>query len=50
MNVDETVQLIDMKDEHKNAHHEGGAHGQGQDEDDDDEEGQQHGGVRCQQQ
>ncbi len=53
MDIAETCLMQAFKEDHKNAHVEGGAGGRGGDgeEDDEDEDGRGHGGqgVRCQQ-
>ena len=48
MDTAETCLLKPYKDEHRNAHHEGGNEGNGSEEEG--EEDAQKGGVRCQQQ
>mmetsp|Transcript_22421 Transcript_22421/g.16913 ORF Transcript_22421/g.16913 Transcript_22421/m.16913 type:complete len:157 (+) Transcript_22421:801-1271(+) len=47
MEVEEVCELVDVKEEHKNLHHEGGATGQGDDEEEEEDMGGRQGGVRC---
>jgi hypothetical protein len=49
MDVAETVQIKAFKEEHRNAHHEGGNEGNNSDEEMGDDAHGQRGGVRCQQ-
>ena len=46
MNVEETVTLIDYKDEHKNSHVQGGS--KGNDSEEEEEDGRAGGGQRVQ--
>jgi hypothetical protein len=48
MDVAETVHLKPYKEEHRNAHHEGGDNGQGGSDEEMEDDGHQRGGVRCQ--
>ena len=52
MDVAETVELKAFKEDHRNAHHEGGATGGGDSDEEMGEDGHGHGGggVQCQQQ